>query len=81
MSVCERDDAELTRPDVTVQPNRQQGTDTTGQLWVAHILQTLSALQANKGHLELTSDADDEINEERKTATASITAIKNVSNG
>ncbi|WVQ94762.1 hypothetical protein IAU59_001843 [Kwoniella sp. CBS 9459] len=57
---------------------RQQGCDLAGKLWLRRALDTIFALEENKKHVELMTDADEEIKAIRKTAVATITALEKV---
>ncbi|OCF44480.1 DNA polymerase phi subunit [Kwoniella heveanensis CBS 569] len=57
---------------------RQQGCDVSGKLWLRRALETLSALEGNKKHVELMTDADEEIKAIRNAAVSTVTALEKV---
>ncbi|WVF67165.1 hypothetical protein IAT40_001911 [Kwoniella sp. CBS 6097] len=57
---------------------RQQGCDLAGKLWLRRALGTLSTLEENKKHVELMTDADEEIKAIRKAAVSTVTALEKV---
>ncbi|WWC87837.1 uncharacterized protein L201_002731 [Kwoniella dendrophila CBS 6074] len=58
--------------------NRQQGCDLSGRLWVRRTLDTLALLEKNNKHVEITTEADDEIVALRKEALETLQAIEKV---
>lgn len=59
----------------SVQPKRQQGCDSTGKLWLHKTLQTVTALEKGKKHVQPILDADAEIQEMRQSAQETLSSI------
>jgi DNA polymerase phi len=56
---------------------RQQGCDSTGNLWLQHALKTLHSLEENK-HLNIVMEADEEIVKARKSGLQIFESLKKV---
>ncbi|WWD16543.1 hypothetical protein CI109_100970 [Kwoniella shandongensis] len=61
--------------DESSKPTRQQGCDLSGKLWVRRAVETISALENDTKHVELVTDADEEIKVIRKGASATLTGL------
>lgn len=59
----------------SAQPKRQQGCDTNGKLWLLKALETVTALEKDKKHVEPILDADDEIIQMRQSARDTLVSI------
>ncbi|WWC60265.1 uncharacterized protein I303_102832 [Kwoniella dejecticola CBS 10117] len=59
-------------------PVRQQGCDVTGRLWLRRALDVLVQLEKDNKHVELTTEADDEIISMRKQALSTLDALAKV---
>ncbi|WVQ79016.1 hypothetical protein IAT38_001108 [Cryptococcus sp. DSM 104549] len=55
---------------------RQQGCDASGKPWLRRALETVAALEGDKKHVELMTDADDEIKKIRKEAVKTLAGLK-----
>lgn len=53
-----------------------QGADSKGKLWLSHALESMTALEADKKHVEVVSDADDEIKSLRTQAFEILKTLK-----
>lgn len=54
---------------------RAQGTDAAGKLWLTRALETIATLENDKKHVEVMSDADDEIKAIRTAARKVLSSI------
>ncbi|WVR03854.1 hypothetical protein IAU60_000851 [Kwoniella sp. DSM 27419] len=55
---------------------RQQGCDVSGKLWLQRVLDTIAQLEGNKKHVEVVTDADDEIKKIRQTGLDTLTELR-----
>ncbi|TYJ59151.1 hypothetical protein B9479_000140 [Cryptococcus floricola] len=56
---------------------RQQGCDASGKLWIRRVVDTIAVLEKDKKHVEVLTDADDEIREIRKEAFKNLALLAN----
>ncbi|WWD05770.1 hypothetical protein V865_003853 [Kwoniella europaea PYCC6329] len=57
---------------------RQQGCDTSGKLWLRRALDTLALLEKDNKHVEITTEADEEIVSLRKEALKTLSSLEKV---
>ncbi|WVQ74513.1 hypothetical protein IAR50_004114 [Cryptococcus sp. DSM 104548] len=54
---------------------RQQGCDVSGKLWIRRVVDTIAVLEKDKKHVEVITDADDEIREIRDQAFKNLALL------